>query len=84
MMPVPCIVKCPRWRERRILTSDESTFHTLAHMRSTPFHNPPEAVDTDLPLRRDRKPRLLAAGFALGDEIFVRSCSERENEKDKT
>jgi hypothetical protein len=83
-MPVPCIVKRPLWRERSILTSDESTVHALAHMRSTPLHNPPDAVDTDLPFRGNRKPRLLTAGLALGDEIFVRSCSERENEKDKT
>jgi hypothetical protein len=80
----PMPVQCSLWREWRILTSDESTFHALAHMRNAPFHNAPETVDADLPLRGNRKPRLLTAGLALGDEILVRSCSKRENEKDKT
>ncbi|MGF9764277.1 hypothetical protein AAII07_55160 [Microvirga sp. 0TCS3.31] len=51
--------------------SDKSTGHALAHMRNTPFHNPPEAVDSDLALWGNRKPRLLTAGLALGDEILV-------------
>jgi hypothetical protein len=72
------------WRQRRILTSDKSTVHALAHMSNTPLHDPPEAIDTDLPLRGNRKSRLLTAGIALGDEIFVGSCSERDNEEDKT
>lgn len=72
------------WRERRVLTSDESTGHALTHMLNTPLHYPLESVDTDLSLRGDRKPRLLTTGFALGDEIFISTCSERKNEKDET
>jgi hypothetical protein len=53
-------------------------------MNNTPLYNPPETVDADLSLRGNRKPRVLTAGLALGDEIFVSSCCERENEKDKT
>jgi hypothetical protein len=64
--------------------SDKSTGHALAHMSNSPLHNSPEAVDTDLPLRGNRKPSLLTTSLALGDEIFVRSCSEREHEEDKT
>jgi hypothetical protein len=83
-MPVECPCERPLWRERRILTSDKSTFHALAYMNNTPLYNPPETVDADLSLRGNRKPRVLTAGLALGDEIFVSSCCERENEKDKT
>jgi len=82
-MPDLCIAERPLWRERRILASDKSTFHALTHMSDTPLHDSPETVDADLPLRGNRKPRLLTTGLALGDEIFVGSCGERENKKDK-
>lgn len=82
-MPAPRIVERPLWRERCILASDGSTSHALAYMRNTPFHDPLEAVDADLSLWGNCKPRLLTAGLALGDEIFIGSGSERKNEEDE-
>jgi hypothetical protein len=70
-MPIRCITERPPWWERRILASDERAGHALAHMRNTSLHNSLETVDTDPSLRSNRKSRLLTAGLALGDEIFI-------------
>jgi len=70
--------------KRRLLEHAEGSGHAMLDMGVPTLHDPLVFVDPASSFRHDAGPCLMAAEFAPGDEVLVRSGCERDDEQDQT